>query len=315
MSLQWRDNSLKIIAVLLAVLLWVYVTNEQNPVANQIYSIPLTLQDEPAGYAVSGVPRMVSIRVKAPRSIISNLDKDDFKARLSLFGITAGGQELAVRVTAPPGVDVLQVIPETVQVQVDKIVNKNVPVVVHLKGDPAEGLQPGVPVLKPPVVTVQGPSKVLEKINQMGVTVDVTGATDTLEREVIMETGIEGVTANPGRVTVTVPVTELPARELPVRIRLTGEPAAGHVVSVITAQPHSVQVVGRENVLQNLTAVSTMPVDVTGITNDVEREVVLMLPDGAEQVRPDRVQIKVKITRVETGQPQDEGDDAVNSPQ
>ncbi|SFR05216.1 CdaR family protein [Desulfoscipio geothermicus] len=315
MSLQWRDNSLKIIAVLLAVLLWVYVTNEQNPVTNQIYSIPLTLQDEPAGYVVNGVPRMVSIRVKAPRSIISTLGKEDFRARLSLFGITAGDQELAVQVTAPPGVDVLQVIPETVRVQADKIVNKNVPVVAHLKGNPAEGLQPGAAVLKPPVVAVQGPSKVLEKINQLGVTVDVTGATDTLEREVVVETGIEGVTANPGRVTVTVPVTALPARDLPVRIRLTGEPAAGYVVSGISAQPSSVQVVARENVLHNLIAVSTMAVDITGITSNVEREVVLILPDGAVSVRPDRVQIKVQITRLETGQPQDDGEGADNPTQ
>lgn len=309
MTLQWRNSSLKILAVLMALLLWIYVTNEQNPVTSQTFTIPLVVQDKPAGYVIDGVPKNVNVRVKGTRSIIGTLERDNFAAHLSLLSVTTGEQEIPVQISSPPGIEVLQITPETVSIQADKIIQKNVPVIVHLKGNVADGMQPGSPVLKPAVVALSGPNKILNELNQVGVTIDVTGVKDTIERGVAVKTGIEGVTVDPSRVTVIVPVSELPSKNLPVRIRLTGEPSAGHVVSNTLVEPSSVQVIGQQEYIQNLTAVSTMTVDITGVSSDIEREVILMLPEGAKTVRPDRVQISVQITPVETEeQPQIEQD-------
>ncbi len=295
MAFNWQDMSIRILALLVAVLLWVYVTNEQNPVTDQTYNIPLVMEDKPPGYVVEGLPKAVNIRVKGTMSVISTLKKENFKARVKLFDTGTGEQELPVEVSTPPGIELLQVIPQVVRVNVDKVVEKTVPVSVSLKGDVQDGMQAGEPVLKPPVVVIEGPSKILAKIDQVGVTVDVSGADDTLEREMAVDTGIDAVTVRPGLVAVTVPVTELPSKRLPVRIRLSGQPAAGYVVGQTAVQPSSVQVVAREEVLQGLTAVSTMQVDITGIAADVERDVALVLPDGAKSVHPDRVSITVRI--------------------
>lgn len=304
MAFRWRDNSIKVLALFMALLLWVYVTNEQNPLMSRNYHIPLAVQGEPEGVVISGLPEKVHIKVQCPRSIGSALGAGDFTAQVNLMGVTEGELELPVQVTTPPGVELLQVTPRTIKVLTDRITQKNVPVTLNLKGRVAQGLQRGEPVLEPPVVTLHGPSKLLDEINRVGVTVDVTGAEDTLVRDVAVQTGVKGVTVSPGRVSVTVPVTALPARELPVRINLTGVPAQGYEVGEILVQPAQVQVTGPQRVIENLGEVQSLKVDISGVTEDVAREVVLVLPDGATSVKPDRVHITIPVEPVETELPQ-----------
>jgi len=303
LTFQWRDNYIRILSILVALLLWVYVTNEQNPVTDQTFSVPLVVQGTPRDYVVDGLPGTVSVRVRGTRIVIGTLQREDFSARVNLSNIQPGEQEVRVQLTAPPEVEVLQVSPTLVTVQADQIEEQNVPVNVVIRGTVADGMQAGEPMLEPAVATVRGPAGVLNEIRQLTVTVDVSGADETLTRQVRLDTGLEGVTVNPDRVTVTVPVTTLSVQSLPIRLRLTGEPAAGYEVSGTTVRPQAVQVTARDNVLRATSAVNTMTIDVTGISADVEREVVLVLPDGARQVEPDRVMVMINVSQVEEDQP------------
>ncbi|MCG8402136.1 MAG: CdaR family protein [Firmicutes bacterium] len=304
MVFKWRDNSIRIISVLIAVLLWVYVTNEQNPVTDQTFIIPLVARDSPEEYDVEGLPGTVSVRVRGAKNVIDTLQREDFSARVNLAGIKkAGRQDLAVQIAAPPEVEVLYTSPSLVQVRAEKIVQKNVPVSLSLRGTVAAGVQAGQPALRPAVVTVRGPASLLEEIRRLNVSLDVSGIDETIVRELPLQTGVEGVTANPDRVTVTVPVTALSIRSLPVRLRLTGEPAPGYQVGDTAVSPQTVQVTAKDEVIRGLTAVSTMALDISGLTGDEEREVILILPDGARAVEPDRITATVRITPVEEEQP------------
>lgn len=303
MTFQWRDNYIRILSVFIALLLWVYVTNEQNPVTDQTFSVPLVAQGAPRGYDVDGLPGTVSVRVRGTRIVIGTLQRENFSARVNLSEIEPGEQEVRVQLTSPPEVEVLQIYPPMVTVRADRIEDKNVPVRVVLKGAVDESMQAGAPAVAPQVVTIRGPAGLLNEIKQLAVTVDVSGADETLVREVRLETGMEDVTVNPDRVKVTVPVTTLSVQSMPVRLRTTGEPAAGYEVSSTTVSPQTVQVTARDNVLRGMTAVSTMALDITGISSDVEREVVLILPDGARLVEPDRVMVTVRVIQVEEEQP------------
>ncbi len=299
MSLKWRDNSIRIFSLMIAILLWIYVTNEQNPVTDQTFTVPLVIQDEPQGYVVQGVPETVSIRVRGTRLVVGTLQRNDFSARVNLAGIKPGEQEVPVHVNSPPEVEVLQVSPAVIKVRADRMVQKNVPVIVSLKGQAARGMQAGEPSASPPVATLSGPSLLLKEINRLLVTVDITGAGETVVRELPLDTGLDNVTATPDRVVVTVPVTGMPTRSLPVRPRLTGAPATGYKVAGTIVQPQAVTVTAPENVFGTLAAVNTMNLDISGVTGNVTREVILLLPDGAHAVEPDRVEVTVLVEPVE----------------
>lgn len=303
MTFQWRDNSIRILSVFIALLLWVYVTNEQNPVTDQTFSVPLVAQDTPRGYVVEGLPGTVSVRVRGTRLVVGALQREDFSALVNLSGVKPGRQEVRVQLIAPPEVEVLHISPAMLTITADKIEEKNVPVTAVVKGMVADGLQSGAPVVEPATATVRGPSGALTGISQLSVTVDVSGAAETVTREVRLDTGLEGVTAGPERVRVTVPVTALPVQSLPVRLRLTGEPAPGYEVSGTEVRPQEVRVTARDTVLRGINVVNTMALDISGISTDVEREAILVLPDGARLVEPDRVTVIINVARVEEEQP------------
>ncbi|KAF1085068.1 YbbR-like protein [Sporotomaculum syntrophicum] len=295
MMIRWRDNSIRLIAFFMAVLLWVYVTNEQNPVSSHTYQVPLTVQGKPEGYVLSGLPGKVSIKAKIPRNLSATLRLSDFTAQVNLRGITEGEQQLPVQVTAPPGVEVIQVTPKVVRVAADKITQKNVPVTLNLKGEVARGLVQGKPVLQPQTITLEGPGKLLAGINHVGVAVDLSGVENDLVKEVTVQTGVKGVTASPSRVLVTVPVTSLPVKELPVRVELTGAPAEGYLVGEVAVLPATVQVTGPKQVIEALTEVNAQAVDISGVTKDVSREVGLVPPNGVISLQPKQVHIAVEI--------------------
>jgi len=300
----------------MAVLLWVYVTNEQNPVVGRTYEIPLTAQGETEGYVISGLPERVSIRVKIPRNIGATLGVGDFTAKVNLLGITSGNAQLPVQVTAPPGVEVLQISPQVVRVATDKVTQKDVPVDLNVKGNVAAGFVSGESVVEPSVVTLHGPSKLLAGIEQLSVAVDLSGAEETLVKEVDVPSGVKGVTVSPGQVSVTLPVTALPVGDRPVRINLTGVPAEGYWVGQTQVQPAAVQVSGPQQVIDALTAVSTLEVDLSGVSEDVERDVGLVMPNGATSLQPAQVHITVRIGPLEQETtPEPAGETGAQSPE
>lgn len=295
MNIRWRDNSIRLIAIFMAVLLWVYVANEQNPVSSHTYQIPLAVQGKPEGYVLSGLPGKVSVKAKSPRNLSVTLGVSDFTAQVDLSGIREGEQQLPVQVTAPPGVEVFQITPRVVKVEADKITQKSVPVTLSLKGEVAQGFVRGTPVLQPQAVTLEGPGKLLAGINSVGVAVDLSGVEGDLIRKMTVQTGVKGVTVSPNRVVVTVPVTSLPVRDLPVRVELTGSPAEGYLAGEVVVQPAAVRVTGPRQIIDALTEVSAHAVDISGATEDVIREVGLVLPNGVTSLQSKQVEIAVDI--------------------
>ena len=55
----------KICALVIAILLWLYVMNDQNPAIEGSYSIPVSMADAPDGYRMHASAETVTIRVRA----------------------------------------------------------------------------------------------------------------------------------------------------------------------------------------------------------------------------------------------------------
>ena len=295
-----RDHYFKILALLMAAFLWLYVANDQNPIISRNYQIPLgldseRLDSERLDYVISGLPETVSITVKSPKNIGTGLKAGDFIAKVNLLGIEEGTQQLLVQVSAPSGVDVIQVRPQVITLEVDKIGQKEVEINISLQGKVAQGTQTGVPVVSPSWVTVEGAEKLLADLDSISLSVDVTGAGETITKYLVVEPGVEGVTVISGRVLVTVPVTAMPSVNLPVKVNLAGEPATGYIAGQPVMEQVWCKVTGPQEVVDGLTAVYAQDLDITGAAENVDREVELVLPPGAVSVQPERLRVTVQI--------------------
>lgn len=89
------------------------------------------------------------------------------------------------------------------------------------------------------------------------------------------------------------------SRLVPVRVRLTGEPAAGSVPESAQPVPEAVLVTGPESRLRGLTVLSTGPVSLDGHALDFEEATIVVSPDPLVRV----VDPSVVTVRVQLAQP------------
>lgn len=304
--LDWRNNSIKLLSVLLAVVLWVYVSNEQNPVREKILNVNLEHTGPAQNLVITGAPpESVRVRVQGNPNQLANLAPGDFKAVINIPEEKTGDLALPVNVSAPAGLRVTQVSPEEVRISVDHLVERQVTVAVSLRGTPAQGYTALTPVFQPGTVIVRGPARVVNEISQAAAVVDVQSADKDVEKTLPVNVGPSNsnVSLNPSTVRVVVPIVNAVAsRTVPVLPQVTGNPAGGFTVKRSFTEPASVQIFGPADVLSTISNIKTEPVDIKSIDKNLIKDVGLVSPQGVTGVQPGQVKVQVELNKVEAPQ-------------
>lgn len=118
----FRDFSLKLLAIVIAVFLWLSVTDER--IIERGFPVPLEFENVPRTLRLTGdLPDMVRIRLRGSADTVSGVEPGDLAAVVDLSGGEPGRQAidmLAGRVRTPPGVEVTSVVPETVVLMLER---------------------------------------------------------------------------------------------------------------------------------------------------------------------------------------------------
>jgi len=163
-----RDLPLKLLALALAVGLWLIVARE--PVVERHLEVPLGIQNVPAGLELVEVPDAVAVRIRGASSIVSGLGPGDVMAILDLRGERPGPRRFfdmlaAGRLQVPFGVEVTRVVPPTVAVGLERTgAPRPVPIRPALDGDPADGFLVASIATIPPSIEVVGPERRLAQL-------------------------------------------------------------------------------------------------------------------------------------------------------
>lgn len=309
--LDWRNNSIKLLALLLAFVLWVYVSNEQNPVREKILTVTLEHTGLSSPFLITGgLPESVKVRVQGNRNQLANLAPVDFRAVVNIPEGKTGDFSLPVQVSTPAGLRVAQVTPEEIRVSVDRILERQISVAVSLRGTPAQGFTALAPVYQPSTVTAKGPSRVVNEISQATAVVDIQNAAKDVEQNTSVNVGASSVSLSPSSVRVVVPIVSATAsKTVSVLPNLTGSVANGYIIKRSYAEPETAQVLGPAEVIGAITSIRTEPVDIQGIDKNLTKEVGLVKPQGVTGVNPGRVKVQVEVTKAESPpQPSGGGD-------
>lgn len=156
---------------------------------------------------------------------------------------------------------------------------------------------------RPVQVTVRGPSKLLDGLNERRsrIALDLGGATAG-ERQ--FELTAEMIRPEPPEVVrvarieplrVKVRVERLTRKRLPVRAELAGQPALGYTVVQTLVNPSEVEVSGPARRLQDLTEIKTEPVYLRRAAAPLEKTVLLSWPADFVTFTPDRVTVTVTL--------------------
>ncbi len=243
-QLIMRDIGLKLLALALAVALWIQVAGQ--PVVERGIDVPLGFENVPERLFVGGdPPDDVRVRVRGPANIVSGLQPGDLVAAIDLAAERPGRGRLfdmfAGRVRVPFGVEVTQVFPATIAVSLERAgTPRPVRVVPDIEGLPAEGFAVGRITAMPASVEVVGPESRLAAVEEaLTEPVSIAGATSRVLATVTVGVADPMVRLRtPGSAQVTVEIVRAPAERI-LRAVVVQAGDGGHVESV---EPHSIDV-------------------------------------------------------------------------
>ncbi len=305
---------LKLIAVLLAIVVWLVVMNIED------YSITRTFKDIPVeqlnGDTLNKIDKVydvidgetVDIVVKGRRTLVGSLTVDDFvaSADLSKMSIT---NTVTINVSLKDKTKEDQVsircVDDQMLLSIEDKVSKQLPVVIVIQGDPSDGYALGKCKSTPNIVTITGAKSVVDKVTELRAVVEVTGRSESFDIDVtpkcydVYGESMEGknVFLDVDTVSVNVPIYK--TKTVEVLVNTEGKPSLGYEVTNVNYHPQSVVIAGDSSQLDEIDAVVISDISVSGKTDSFELNVNTeeYLPEGI-YLADSNNQIAISVTVV-----------------
>lgn len=252
----FRHLGLKIVAIALATLLWLTVAGEH--VVERGLRVGLEFRNKPPELELVGdPPTSVDVRLRGSSALLSRLDPGEVVAVIDLATARPGSRLFHIRaaeVRAPYGVEVTQVIPGTLSINLEKSGRRIVPVMPPTDGEPAPGYVVGRITSDPATVEVVGPESRLKQLSEATTEpVSIAGAQQRIRDVVTVGVADASLRLSQAQ-SATVIVEILPApveREVagvPIRYRNLG----ARMVARVAPSTARVRVRGQRNTLNAL---------------------------------------------------------------
>jgi YbbR domain-containing protein len=298
---------LKLAAIVLAVLLYGGLILSASIETFQ-GRVPITVLNPPSdAYVMGDLPDVTTVRYLVLGSGAPRVTSASFSATVDLAGVETrpGAPPVSVPVrvqaTDPSVVQVVDFQPSRIQVTLDPLVTKEVPVRVD-RGVVPPGLEIREPVVSADTVTASGPESFVRlvvaaeaRVAIPSTGVDVNELVDLVPVDA-SGTVVSSVELSPTSVRVTIQVgSQLSTRAIPVNAVVTGTPAEGYEITGVSAVPAVVTVGGEASLLDPLVKIDTEAVTISGASKTVVAEVALQLPTGVEALDVEVVQVEVAI--------------------
>lgn len=311
-----KNIAIKVLSLMFAILLWGYVLMTQNPprvktVTDVTVSIEgeadlttrkLTLRGDRAALLED-----VSVRVRTELTSYADISADDITASINLSRITSTGKH-TVRIHAKSSSgDVVSVSPSEIEVEIDTLTTRNIPIEIHEEGELPEGYWAGDVQLDSATVLLEGPGTDLAKIVKAVGTIDLTNRTESLNQSIMLAlydkegNVVESSILFGGMPAVVAKQEILPSKLVPIDVdgAIIGReelPENFEIASYGTSLESTlVRIVGDADVIQKIESLSLEPVDVTGCTESIQQELAINVPEGVRIIGADSVNLQVTI--------------------
>lgn len=303
--------NMKILSLIIAFLIWLVIGNIQDPVSNiTFYDIPVKIVNQSYLAEKLEIPLpvegkdTVSVRIRAEKSVLKNLKKENITAEADVTQIVDMQTDplmVPVKITCP-GVseDKITVSPGNIPINIEEQISVEKVISTSYDNTPDKNYEVGKIRAIPEKVTISGPSTLVNIIDRVVATVDVTGMakSDILKsglkiydkNQVVLDDkqmaylDLKGVKNNE----VNVQVDLWKITEAAIEVEYSGVPKYGYEVNSVTTVPDVISIAGTEEALKELKEngnVLKIPgeyINVTGKSTDFVQNVDLseLLPDN-----------------------------------
>ncbi|GAA0784327.1 CdaR family protein [Hathewaya limosa] len=284
----------KICCVLLAFALWLYITSTQNPMVTytikripvQIKSSEVLLKNKLILQKQSGY--YIDIKVQS-KSSEQKAKASDFKAIIDLSGyvVKKGENKLPIQIErSPSNVSILNNGDLWLNLSIDEVIEKIVPVKINLVGKSQSGSFVKDVISNPNKIKILGPSEKVNLVDRVVGTFSVNKNTEMKESVInvipVDASGneVKGVNMDADSVHVSLGVNM--TKEVPIKVVTKGSVSDNLKLSKLEPSISIIKIIGDEKVIKNINYIETSALDLSSISASTSKEVNLVLPTGVE---------------------------------
>lgn len=289
-----HHGTLKLGALLVAAIFWLFVRTDETVISQRTLRAPLNIEGVGAAQTVLGVPERIEVRLSGPSNRISSLNPEGVDAVLDLRGVV-GEFEQPVRVFPPEGITLLSVNPTEVLGRVEQQVEKSVPVRALGFGEAPADTVTEIRT-RPAQLTVSGAETQVARVTQALVPVELgaPGETGTPYAADAEGAPVRDVSLTPETVALELePRRVMSVRQVP--LVLGALEIAGGEVEAASLSTDSVRVVGPYEVIAELQQVVATPAETPVLTpGRYTLETALALPEGVSALDEPQLEVRVR---------------------
>lgn len=307
------DGALKIISVLIAIGIWVYIALVMNP------AIEVTVRDLPIQFiggeslnsrglaVISESATTVTVKIKGSRKKMGNNDMKTIIAKADISSITETGEtNIPIEIVIPfENQGVSSQSEYSVNVKVEKSAEKTLDIEVSTIGTLAPDYMPGDIVCDPKKVTLSGPKSAVDKIskaeavlNYNNEDVDIDTSAQIVfygadNKEISMLDALMGrISISVDNVNIHCPVLKMHKAEVKAEF---GRQELPENFSYKT-DPFEVYVFGDENVSSKINEIKTEQIPLDKLLDNGKVKVKLIIPNGVK-IFHDIYEVEISIEK------------------
>lgn len=295
-----------ILSAVIAFALWVYVVTVITPeYETTIYDIPVKLEGAdlleykkiPLVLMTEDIPK-VNLKLYGNRSDLNKLDNTNIILKVDVSNVAEpGAHSLAFSIAYPGDINENEIQvqsrdPGRIDITVEKLVRKEVPVEVIYSGTLAEGyiVDKSDVTLDHEKVSISGPESAVEKIAKAVIKVNLEGRTEPFSESYRYTLcNEEGIAVDAGRVVTNAAEIKhsmiiRKVKEIPLKVNLMeGGGATAETVEVLI-DPETIRVAGSEAALAELDELVLGTIDLSKISSMTRLDMDLVLPTGVTNI-------------------------------
>lgn len=303
----------QVVCVLLSIILWVYVTNIENPLntieLNKV-NVQLLNSDILAESGQILAPNQditVSLKLEGSIQDIYKVSAADFSAVIDLqpYALKIGENTIPVTIIdSPSNITIKNLSGLTATIVVEELTEKEVPVISDIDVTVKNSYYASAAETDPETITVSGPKSLVDRVDS----VEVSGSEDNVDQTIVKNYDIYAVDVNRNKVagvsfsqdTVQVTIRVNEGKTVPINVVTEGKLPDGLRLINTEVKEKSIDISGPDGVLSNISEIDTEAIDLSKITEDTSIEVGVIIPEGAVNESSKTVTVDISLERTET---------------
>ena len=301
---QLKNNTkIKIISLLSAILLWLYVMIFVDPSENKLYeNVPVTISNmrdlnDNDLVIYPEIELTADIYVSGKLSDIQKTKKENIHIYGEINNPIEGNNRVLLKANIDGNVTHKFKDSNIKIINLEKVVNEKRSIDIQLEGSSKGKIDKAIP--DKDSIRIKGPRVLVNKVQKVVATLDVRNKVDDFTEKLklypVDKNGerVEGVDLESSVVNVT--VTLLKQKNVPIKINYTGNENDQDILNNYKITPGTINIKGTKDTIDSITYIETKPVDLSSIPNNTSNEIDLEIPNG---VITDTKYITIKLKEV-----------------